>query len=107
MPTEVPYGIDSERLAAVCRQYGIAALFLFGSFARGEASASSDVDVLYELRPGARLGWEIEDLADALAEIFGRPVDLIARSGLHPRLAASVLEEAADLCSVTCSCSRR
>ena len=94
MPSEVPYGIDSERLAAICRQYGIAALFLFGSFARGEASASSDVDVLYELRPGARLGWEIEALADALGEIFGRPVDLIARTGLHPRLAATVLEEA-------------
>jgi uncharacterized protein len=94
MHAEVPDGIDTERLAAVCRQYGISTLLLFGSFARGEATASSDVDVLYELRPGARLGWEIEDLADALEEIFGRPVDLIARSGLHPRLAASVLKEA-------------
>lgn len=94
MHIEVPDGIDTQRLAAVCRRYGISTLFLFGSFARGEAKASSDVDVLYELRPGARLGWEIEDLADALEEIFGRPVDLIARSGLHPRLAALVLEEA-------------
>jgi predicted nucleotidyltransferase len=94
MHIEGPDGVDTERLAAVCRRYGVSALFLFGSFARGEASASSDVDVLYELRPGARLGWEIEDLADELAEIFGRPVDLIARTGLHPRLAATVLGEA-------------
>lgn len=79
MHTDVTDGIDTERLAAVCRQYGISALFLFGSFVRGEASASSDVDVLYELRPGARLGWEIEDLADELEEIFGgRSIWLLA-----------------------------
>src|SRR4051794_20236965 len=69
--------IDVGRLEAVCRQYGVSALFVFGSVARGESTPSSDIDLLYDLRPGARLGWEIEDLADALAEIFGRPVDLV------------------------------
>jgi predicted nucleotidyltransferase len=94
MGPDVLEGVDAERIAAVCRRYGIAASFVFGSFARGEATDTSDVDVLYELRPGVRLGWEIEDLADELEQIFGRPVDLIARSGVHPRLAATVLGEA-------------
>lgn len=85
--------VDVDRLDAVCRQYGIAALFVFGSVARGEAASASDVDLLYDLEPGARLGWEIEDLSDTLAEIFGRPVDLVSRAALHPMLRAAVLGE--------------
>jgi len=44
----------------------------------------SDVDVLYELEQGGRLGWEIEDLADELSEVLGRPVDLVSLGALHP-----------------------
>jgi uncharacterized protein len=86
--------VDVARLDAVCRRYGVSALFVFGSVARGTSAPASDVDLLYDLAPGARLGWEIEDLADALAEVFGRPVDLVARAALHPLLRAAVLDEA-------------
>lgn len=94
MHTEVWSGVDVDRLDTLCRQYGIAALFVFGSSARGDATSGSDLDLLYDLEPGARLGWEIEDLSDALAEIFGRPVDLVSRAALHPLLKATVLAEA-------------
>lgn len=86
--------VDETRLAAVCEKYGIAELRVFGSGARGTAQTSSDIDVLYALRPGRRLGWEIEQLADELAELFGRPVDLVSRRALHPLLQDSVLAEA-------------
>jgi predicted nucleotidyltransferase len=89
--------VDDVRLAAVCAQYGIARLMMFGSVARGTAEPSSDVDVLYELQPGRRLGWEIEDLSDELSELFGRPVDLVSRAALHERLRAAVLAEAQPL----------
>ena len=89
--------VDTERLAAVCSRYGIARLMIFGSVARGTAEPSSDVDILYELLPGCRLGWEIEDLTDELSELFGRPVDLLSRAGLHERLRATVLAEARPL----------
>lgn len=89
--------VDRDRLEAVCRRYGVARLLVFGSVARGGAAADSDIDLLYDLRPGARLGWEIEDLTDELSEIFGRPVDLVGRVALHPLLADSVLEEARPL----------
>jgi predicted nucleotidyltransferase len=71
--------VDRERLAAVCRRYGIATLLVFGSAARGTSTTSSDLDLLYELTPGAQLGWQIDDLADELSEIFGRTVDLVSR----------------------------
>ena len=89
--------VDEVRLAAVCTRYGIARLMIFGSVARGTADPSSDVDVLYELQPGRRLGWEIEDLSDELSELFGRPVDLVSRAALHERLRAAVLAEAQPL----------
>jgi len=89
--------VDTERLAAVCSRYGIAQLMIFGSVARGTAEPSSDVDILYELLPGRRLGWEIEDLTDELSELFRRRVDLLSRKALHKRLRATVLAEAQPL----------
>jgi len=97
MTVDAARDIDRDRLAAVCRRYGVSALSVFGSVARGRSAAGSDVDLLYELRPGARLGWEIDDLAEELAEIFGRPVDLVSRTALHPLLAETVLAEARPL----------
>ena len=67
---------------------------IFGSVARGTDEPTSDLDILYELRPGRRLGWEIEDLADELSGLFGRPIDLVSRSALHRSLRDAVLAEA-------------
>lgn len=86
--------VDQERLSAICDRYGIAELKIFGSQARRTARPDSDIDVLYTLRPGCRLGWEIEQLADELADLFGRPVDLVSARSLHPLLRPSVLAEA-------------
>ena len=79
MDADIGTDVDRERLAAVCRRYGIATLLVFGSAARGTSTTSSDLDLLYELTPGAQLGWQIDDLADELSEIFGRTVDLVSR----------------------------
>ena len=94
--------IDEARLAHVCARYGDARLRVFGSVARGTATPDSDIDVLdidvlYELEPGRRLGWEIEQLADELAVVFGRPVDLVSPAALHRRLKDAVLSEARTL----------
>ena len=97
MTPDATCDIDRDRLAAVCHRYGIARLSVFGSVARGGAGEDSDVDLLYELCPGARLGWEIDDLADELSAIFGRRVDLVARVALHPMLVETVLAEARPL----------
>lgn len=86
--------VDESRLAEICARYGIGRIEVFGSVARGEATSTSDIDLLYELRPGARLGWAIENLSDELSELFGRPVDLVSRRALHTALRDRVLAEA-------------
>ncbi len=86
--------VNEQRLGNICDRYGIAKLEVFGSQARGTARADSDIDVLYTLRPGSKLGWEIEQLADELSDLFGREVDLISLRSLHPLLQPSVLAEA-------------
>lgn len=94
MPPQLDLDIDRDRLDEICRRYGIARLDVFGSVSRGEGGPDSDIDVLYQLVPGTRLGWEIETLSDELAELIGRPVDLVSRRALHERLRNTVLADA-------------
>ena len=86
--------VDRVRLDALCRRFGVARLDVFGSVARGEAGPGSDVDLLYELAQGRSLGWEIEDLSQDLADLFGRPVDLVSRRALHPLIRDQILADA-------------
>ena len=89
--------VDMARVSELCERYGVKELAVFGSVARGEATADSDVDLLYVLAPGARLGFALNRLEDELAEIFGRPVDLVSRKSLHPLLRDTVEAEARTL----------
>jgi uncharacterized protein len=89
--------VDVDRLADICARFGVARLEVFGSFVSDEADEDSDIDLLYQLVPGAHLGWEIDDLADELEAAFGRPVDLVAKRWVHPRLRHLVLSQAQPL----------
>jgi predicted nucleotidyltransferase len=89
--------IDAERLADLCRRFGVAELAVFGSALRGDARLDSDVDLLYVLSPGVRLGFGIDRLEDELADLFGRNVDLVSKKSLHRLLRDEVLAEARTL----------
>jgi hypothetical protein len=81
-----------DRLTALCRRWKIRELSLFGSTARGEARPDSDIDLLIEYEPGA--DWSLLDtvrLRAELAELFGRPVDLVReRNVTNPYRLASI-----------------
>ncbi len=70
---------DRLRLDAVARRFRIARLEVFGSFATGDASEESDLDLLVTFEPDARIGLEFITLKQELEAIFGRPVDLLTR----------------------------
>ena len=89
--------VDTDRLREVCERYGVASLEVFGSVARNEDRQGSDVDLLYVLKPDARLGFRLFDLEDELAALFGRPVDLIARKAINKYIREQVLADAQPL----------
>jgi hypothetical protein len=82
-------------LAAAARR-GARNVRVFGSVARGEARADSDVDLLVDLEPGRSL-LDLGGLTIDLEEILGRKVDIVTPAGLSPRIRANVLREARKL----------
>jgi predicted nucleotidyltransferase len=76
---------------AELRRAGIRHLSLFGSVARGDAAPESDVDLAAELDPDARIGmFALGALERRLAELVGRPVDLLSEPVETQRLRASI-----------------
>jgi uncharacterized protein len=81
-------------LQEICRRYQVKQLSVFGSVARGDERPDSDVDLLVEFLPDARIGMvQYGGLMLALSELIGRKVDLVTKRALRPVLRDSILEE--------------
>lgn len=79
MLTQVTRGRD-VRVDDICEKYGIAYLGLFGSMARGEDTAESDVDLLVRFEDQTNIGlFELDRLQRDLEIRFGRKVDLVTK----------------------------
>lgn len=74
-------------------RFGVKSLFLFGSLARNETEAGSDVDLLVEFisPPGFD---KYMDLKFRLEELLGNPVDLVMKKALRPEAVPVVEKEA-------------
>lgn len=87
--------VDASVLAALCLRYQIRELALFGSALRGEMRPQSDIDILVEFQPEARIGLvKFESLAQELESLLGRRIDLVTKHGLKPWIRPQVLKEA-------------
>jgi|SRR5579872_3767267 len=75
------------------RQWPIRTLCVFGSIARNEADAESDLDILVEFDRPVSLS-QFLGLEARLSELAGRSVDLVSRPALKPFIGVRVLEEA-------------
>lgn len=76
---------------AELRQAGIQHLSLFGSVARGDAEADSDVDLVAEFDPAARMDLiRLVGLERRIGEALGRIVEILAEPVENPRLRANV-----------------
>jgi len=71
---------------------GVKSLNLFGSVARGEALAGSDLDVLVEFQSSPSFD-QFMDLKFFLEDLLGRQVDLVTPSALKPRMRPVVERE--------------
>lgn len=84
-------------IEAACRQYGARRIRVFGSVARGEEGPDSDIDFLVDFQRGYDLFTQRLPLAERLAEITGRRLDLLPEHELNRHMRAQVLQEAVDL----------
>jgi uncharacterized protein len=71
---------------AELRRLGVEHLYLFGSFARGDAREGSDVDLFFDHPEGSIGLFQLIDVSDAAARILGRKADITTRRSLHPLL---------------------
>ncbi|HEX3526496.1 MAG TPA: nucleotidyltransferase family protein [Thermoanaerobaculia bacterium] len=76
--------MPTEKIATFCRKWDIQELALFGSVLREDFSPQSDVDVLVAFTPEARRSlFDLVEMKNELAELFGREVDLVSQRGLR------------------------
>jgi len=75
-------------------KYGVREIGVFGSYVRGEQAETSDVDILVEFDPNARVSLlDFVTLEMYLSDLLGVRVDLVERSALKPRIGRHVLAE--------------
>ncbi len=93
MPLQLPLPHDAIR--AFCHAHAVRELAVFGSVVRDDFDSASDVDVLIDLAPGARLGLVgLQRMRDELSALIGRPVDLLTRNSLNRHIRDEVLRQA-------------
>lgn len=80
-------------LAPELKEAGVRSLFVFGSVARGESDAASDVDLAVEFSRPIGL-FEFSGLKLRLEEVLGCKVDLVMPSGLRPEVRDSLMRDA-------------
>jgi predicted nucleotidyltransferase len=84
------------KLRSLGTRYGIRNIRVFGSFARGEQRAGSDLDLLVDYLPG-QSGFAFFRFCEEAEQIVGTRVDVATERGLHPMIRARVLDEAVPL----------
>ena len=78
--------------APIARAYGVKSLSLFGSYARGEATEESDIDLLVDCG-AVRSAFQMGGLYADLSEGLGKPLDLVTSGHRDRDFLARVQED--------------
>jgi len=88
--------VKREEILRTAARHGARNVRVFGSVARGEADAESDVDVLVDMEPGRSL-LDMGGLLMDLQDLLGCRVDVVSERGLRERIRERVLQEAVPI----------
>ncbi len=73
------------------KKFGVKSIGVFGSYAKGEQGAKSDIDILVEFEKGQKKFDNYMDLKFYLEEIFDCKVDLVINDSIKPSLREPIL----------------
>lgn len=83
-----------DALGIILHRYRATNPRLFGSVARGDATANSDIDLLVDLTPGGGNDLlRVAGIAEELSQLLGLRVDVVAPSLLRDDVSSSALED--------------
>jgi len=86
--------ILAEHKKGLEEKYGVKEIGIFGSYLRGEQKESSDVDILVEFNPEARISLlDFVGLENYISDLLEAKVDLVEKSALKPRIGKHILKE--------------
>ncbi len=85
-----------KEIIALADQHNAEQVRVFGSVARGDANAESDVDLLVHFRSGASL-LDLIGLQQDTSDLIHRHVDIVSDDVISPYLASRILGEAIPL----------
>ena len=85
-----------DEILRVARGHGVTGIRVFGSMARGDARADSDVDLLVDVGPNPS-AWFPGGLVADLEDLLQRRVQVVTERGLDALLRERVLGEAVPL----------
>jgi uncharacterized protein len=88
--------LDTGLILEIARRHGASRVRVFGSYARGQQTENSDLDLLVVLDPQRDL-FDLVDLRSELESRLGCRVDVVTENGLSPYIRAGVLREARPL----------
>lgn len=87
---------NREEILRIAAHHGAVNVRLFGSVARGDSTADSDVDLLID-EGESPTPWFPGGLIADLEDLLGRPIDVVFADSLRPGLRTAVLREARPL----------
>lgn len=87
----LPLETIEYHVVSLAEEYGAERVSLFGSYARNEATATSDVDIL--LDKGKVKGMQVLDFQEKLAERLGRKVDVVTTAGASERFLGKIRQD--------------